>query len=175
MAIKVGDKVTLVADSQYKYQQGTKKYGEVKAVDGNWASVNWADGMGNYDYPLKDLRLKEKKDIKPDMEFVRTKNITVGNLERELTVVVVVIDKKVRAGYSVKLPEDKAKEGLSRHIATGRAMSDRTNLVDMEMGKGMDKKYILEAIANELISNVERGTLIIKGIRGKKTQAAAEA
>lgn len=100
------------------------------------------------------------------MNLVKTKEVILNETKREITIVVVVENGVVKSGYSVRLPEDKANEKLAEKIATGRAVKERTNLTpDTELGKGLDKKYILHAIADNLFLKIERGVLKIKGVK----------
>lgn len=50
-------------------------------------------------------------------------------------------------------------------IARGRALNERTNLVDMEVGKGMGEKYIMYAIAESIIRKIKFGSIKIKGVK----------
>ncbi len=100
------------------------------------------------------------------MNLVKTKEVTLNETKREITIVVVVENGVVKSGYSVKLPEDKENAELAEKIATGRALKEKTNLTpDTELGKGLDKKYILHAIADNLFLKIERGVLKIKGVK----------
>lgn len=101
------------------------------------------------------------------MQITKTQPLKINGVKRIVTIAVVVgFDCKVNTGYSVCLPEDVFKEKLSIDIAVGRALKPKTNLTpDMEVGKGMDKKYILYAIAEDALKRIEKGTLVIKGIR----------
>ena len=100
------------------------------------------------------------------MNLVKTKEVTLNETKREITIVVVVENGVVKSGYSVKLPEDKENAELAEKIATGRASKEKTNLTpDTELGKGLDKKYILHAIADNLFLKIERGVLKIKGVK----------
>ncbi len=100
------------------------------------------------------------------MNLVKTKEVTLNETKREITIVVVVENGVVKSGYSVKLPEDKADAKLAEKIATGRAIKEKTNLTpNTELGKGLDKKYILHAIADNLFLKIERGVLKIKGVK----------
>lgn len=89
-------------------------------------------------------------------------------MQREVTVAVVAIEGVLKAGYSVRMFEDKKIEGLSEKIALGRAMKEKTNLIDMELGRGMDKKYILYSVADSILVQIERGIIPIKGIKPSK-------
>ena len=100
-----------------------------------------------------------------DMKVVKTTSVKIGEVDREVTIVVAVCNGNVRTGYSVRMPNDKPIEGLGEKIALGRAMNDRTNLTsDMVMGIGMDKKYILYAIAENWLKVISKGG-IVKGIK----------
>lgn len=112
------------------------------------------------------FKVKNKKtNTEKVMQIIKEQQVKVNGKSRKLTIVVAIVDDEVRAGYSVKLPSCKKNPELAKTIALGRAMSDRTNLVDMEVGEGMDKKFILYAIAEHLIKRIEGGSLKIKGIR----------
>lgn len=100
-----------------------------------------------------------------NMKVNKTRTVEIKGKQRDLTVAVILQDNIVYAGYSVRMPEDKKIEGLSEKIAEGRALKAKTNLVDMQMGKGMDKKYILYAIANQLITEIVEGKTEIKGVK----------
>jgi len=101
----------------------------------------------------------------PSMTVTKTKTVTIQGHTRDLTIAVCIVAGKIRTGYSVRDPNDEPNEELAKKIATGRAMSDRTNLTDMVVGKGMDKKFILYAVADWIISGFERGVHQIKGIK----------
>lgn len=106
-----------------------------------------------------------------DMEVVKSKEVLIKGQKRNVTVAVVVAGGKVRTGYSVCMPDDKFSKDLGAKIAKGRAMSDKTNLTpDMVMGVGMDKKYILYAIADNTIGKLERGVIEVKGIKDVKVE-----
>lgn len=111
------------------------------------------------------LLYPSKKLIQNNMQVVKTEKLNIGGTEREVTIVVAVCNGNVRTGYSVRMPNDKPIEGLGEKIALGRAMNDRTNLTfDMVMGIGMDKKYILYAIAEHWLKVISKGG-IVKGIK----------
>lgn len=119
-----------------------------------WAKIN----RGEYSHtPSSEISMK----------ITKTEKIKVkGKHEREVTIAVVVSEGQVRAGYSVRLLGDKKVKNISETIAVGRAMKDKTNLIDdMVMGIGMDKKYILYAIAESILKRIERGSLEIVGVR----------
>lgn len=145
---------------------------------GKIASIHFYRGAGNNIYEAKEFLTQQKtvstaplepKTIK-DMKVVKTKNVSIQGQARALTIAVLVVKGYVRAGYSIKMPADKEVEGLSEKIAEGRALTDRTNLLDMTMGIGMDKKYILHAIADNLIQEIEEGKIVIKGVKAPKTK-----
>lgn len=100
------------------------------------------------------------------MKANKTEKLKVNGKNRDITVAgVITEDGELRVGYSVRLPSDKKYEELALKIATGRAMSDKTNLVDMTVGIGMDKKYIIYAVLEHVLRQIGRGTIAIKGIK----------
>lgn len=112
----------------------------------------------------EDKVVEEIKKI--DMKVIKTKEITINNVTRKVTIAVVVEENVVKTGYAVCLPEDEFKDELADRIATGRALKEKTNLTpDMELGKGMGEKYILYAIADNIFKSIEKGYLVIKGIK----------
>lgn len=103
------------------------------------------------------------------MSVTKTKTLVVNDVTREITITVLTTDDnpyKVRAGYSVKVPEDMDDPKLSKAISIGRAINDRTNLTDMYLGEGMqNKKYILFAIMDQIFREIQSGVIKIKGIK----------
>lgn len=112
---------------------------------------------------IEESRL-DLKTIK-NMKITEKRVLEVNGVVREITLTILNEGLKLRAGYSVRMPNDEPIEGLSEKIAEGRALSDKTNLVDMELGKGMVKKYILRAVLESLFKQVERGVIQIKGVK----------
>ena len=105
-----------------------------------------------------------------NLKAVVTKEMTFSGEKRTLTVVTIVEDGVVKTGYAVCLPEDKFDEALAEKIATGRARKEKTNLTDgMVMGIGMDKKYIVYAIAENILNAIGKGRMV-KGIRPQKKE-----
>lgn len=115
---------------------------------------------------IKNINKKQEK-VMSNLKVVKSQVLNVKGQEREVTIVVVIKDNdSVGAGYSVKVPEDKANPELAEKIAFGRAMNLKTNLTpEMVMGLGMSRKYILYAIAENLLKRIEAGTIQIKGIK----------
>ena len=104
------------------------------------------------------------------MSITKTETVLIGKKKREITITVLTEENnpfKLRAGYSVRNPEDKkSNPELGKQISIGRAMSDKTNMVDMYIGEGMqNKKYILYAIAEQLFRELSSGTRKIKGVK----------
>ena len=101
-----------------------------------------------------------------NLSITKTQTVQIGKKKREITITVLSDLGKVRAGYSVRNPEDKkSNPELAKQISKGRAMSDKTNLVDMDLGRNMDKKYILYSIAEQLFREIESGKIQIKGVK----------
>ena len=108
----------------------------------------------------------KEQNIMKNLSVTKTQTVQIGKKKREITITVLSDLGKVRAGYSVRNPEDKkSNPELAKQISTGRAMSDKTNLVDMNLGRNMDKKYILYAIAEQLFREIESGKIQIKGVK----------
>lgn len=104
------------------------------------------------------------------MNYFKTKEI----LNREITVVVSVSEEgctQVYSGYSVRNPDDKPNKELAKKIALGRAFK-KTLTPDLAITKSMKHKYILAAIAEKLLSDIERGNIEIKGIKKEKKDEA---
>lgn len=100
--------------------------------------------------------------VKP-LEIYKTKEI----LNRKITVCVFVNgNSAVTAGYSVTHPDDEFKKDIAEIISKGRAMKPKTNVLSpMTLGEGMDKKYILYALADKVFRDIENGLITIKGIK----------
>ena len=116
---------------------------------------------------LNDTQQETKEqNIMKNLSITKTQTVQIGKKKREITITVLSDLGKVRAGYSVRNPEDKkSNPELAKQISTGRAMSDKTNLVDMNLGRNMDKKYILYSIAEQLFREIESGKIQIKGVK----------
>lgn len=108
----------------------------------------------------------KEQNIMKNLSVTKTQTVQIGKKKREITITVLSDLGKVRAGYSVRNPEDKkSNPELAKQISKGRAMSDKTNLVDMDLGRNMDKKYILYSIAEQLFREIESGKIQIKGVK----------
>ena len=108
----------------------------------------------------------KEQNIMKNLSITKTQTVQIGEKKREITITVLSDLGKVRAGYSVRNPEDeKSNPELAKQISKGRAMSDKTNLVDMNLGRNMDKKYILYSIAEQLFREIESGKIQIKGVK----------
>ena len=116
---------------------------------------------------LNDTQQETKEQITmKNLSITKTQSVQIGEKKREITITVLSDLGKVRAGYSVRNPEDKkSNPELAKQISTGRAMSDKTNLADMNLGRNMDKKYILYSIAEQLFREIESGKIQIKGVK----------
>lgn len=108
--------------------------------------------------------IKENQD-KKDMKVVKSKTLTINGQERDVTIVVLLQDGQLYGGYSVRVPEDKQNDILAEKIATGRALKESTNLLDMEVGQGMYRKFILYAVADYLLGKIQKGVINIKGVK----------
>ena len=137
------EKVYYLTQYPHHYKKLTKEQAYMHAYGGSITSV---------------------KTIKP-MKAVKQVTTKIKGVERDLTVVAIINNGQVRVGYAVRNPEDEKNDELSEKIATGRALADRTNLADMTVGIGMDKKYILYAIVEHFVRQIERGSIEVKGIK----------
>ena len=122
--------------------------------------------FGSYEAGVQKLSNSKNNKIMQTLSVTKTETVQIGKKKREITITVLVDNGRVRAGYSVRNPEDKkTNPELAKQISTGRALSDKTNLVDMTIGVGMDRKYILYAIAEQLFREIGSGKIQIKGIK----------
>ena len=105
--------------------------------------------FSSYEAGVQKLSNSKNNKIMQTLSVTKTETVQIGKKRREITITVLVDSGKVRAGYSVRNPEDeKTNPELAKQISTGRALSDKTNLVDMVMGIGMDRKYIYMLLLN---------------------------
>ena len=163
------------------------QYNGVRNLSGNnQKCVYFEDSDGSYGWDCLDtyfqnidecevvsfeeyFKRKKTKNLPPNIKnlsITKTQSVQIGEKKREITITVLSDLGKVRAGYSVRNPEDKkSNPELAKQISTGRAMSDKTNMVDMNLGRNMDKKYILYAIAEQLFREIESGKIQIKGVK----------
>lgn len=142
--------------------------GEIEKVRTRSVKVRFPDG-NSFWYPINQnvVRQKVSQVIQNNMVVTKTKALKVKGKDRDITVAV-ILDRnsgEIKGGYSVRMSEDKANDELGNKIAIGRANSPRTNLLEMQCGEGMDKKFILYAIADNILGKIERGVIDIKGVR----------
>ena len=117
-------------------------------------------------FKRKKAEITKQQPNMKNLSITKTQTVQINKKKREITITVLSDLGKVRAGYSVRNPEDKkSNPELAKQISTGRAMSDKTNLVDMDLGRNMDKKYILYSIAEQLFREIESGKIQIKGVK----------
>lgn len=144
-----------VSEKYYLFGSNSLHYG----VDNN------SQGLVNSQLSFEELcALIDIKSQKENM-ISKTRLISIGDTQREITLTVLVKDGKVRAGYAVRYPEDEGNDDIAKTISKGRALSDRTNLLDMTITESMNQKYILYAIVDQLYKDIERGNIVIKGIK----------
>lgn len=103
--------------------------------------------------------------MKKVTQVIKTKTVKVSGVERDVTAAVLIVDGLLRGGYAVRLPDDSADAEIAATIAKGRALNNKTNVLEMQVGFGMDKKFILHAIADNIINRIEWGEIVIKGIK----------
>ena len=159
--ISQGDtiRVTKFVNDQFgisMYDQQRKQVGYLSNYRDNWTHATpYEIAAYNKEYGIIQKNLKAVKQV----------TTKIKGVERDLTVVAIINNGQVRVGYAVRNPEDEKNDELSEKIATGRALADRTNLADMTVGIGMDKKYILYAIVEHFVRQIERGSIEVKGIK----------
>lgn len=119
----------------------------------------------SFGFPTNPFSKNISKPKFKDVQITKTEKIKINGKSRNVTIVVLNEGKKVKAGYSIRMPQDKANDELGDKIALGRAKNERTNLVDMELGKGLDRKFIMYAIAEDLLKQIERGVIKVKGVK----------
>lgn len=173
---KVGDRVKNVSitwDSSMCYNCGDY---DIKGMVGKIIEVGFANSFKGAAYKVKwesgkycgknDSQLElvsEGKTNKPQtkeqstMIYFKTKEL----LNRSITVCVVVDGDKVNTGYAVRRLDDAENVELGKRISFGRANNSKTNLTITD---SLTEKYILSAIANKVLSDIENGTIVIKGI-----------
>ena len=119
----------------------------------------------NVNIPMEQSTPKEDKEVKQLTIF---KKYELPTVKRTVTICITIDQTIVKAGYAVLAPDDKYNEELAQKISFGRAVNDRTNMVEMKCGFGMDKKYIVYAIADNLAKQIDNGKIVIKGIKEDK-------
>lgn len=112
------------------------------------------------------LKYNSKQEIMKDLKYFQTKTLRVNDKQRDITVAVYLKDEKLYGGYAVRNPIDKEFDTeKAKLIATGRSMNSRTNLLKDESVGTLTHRYILKAIAENLLREIEIGNILIKGIR----------
>jgi len=120
-----------------------------------------------------DGNMKQNKETKKsictpkfkEIKITKRKIITINGKKRMVTIAVLNQDKLLKAGYSVCMPREIDNEALGNKIALGRANSPKTNLLNMELGKGLDRKFIFYTIAEDLFKKIELGVIKINGVK----------
>lgn len=107
-----------------------------------------------------------KQEIMKYLKYFQTKTLIVNGITRDITIAVHLEGDKLYGGYAVRNPIDtEFNKDKAKLIATGRAMNERTNLLKDESVGSLNHRYILKAIAENLLREIELGNIIIKGIR----------
>lgn len=118
---------------------------------------------------LKDninLTKQETKVTMKDLKYFQTSILRVNGNKRDITVAVYLRNGCLYGGYAVRNPIDKEFDtDKAKLIATGRAMNERTNILKGESVGSLAHRYILKAIAENLLREIEIGNILIKGIR----------
>lgn len=98
-----------------------------------------------------------------------TATVTREMLGRTITVTVITMGTELFAGYSVCSPMDKFDADKAKDISTGRAMKRTTNLLQGDTIGSMRGKHLNRAIAFDILNKIEKGKIVIKGIRDANT------
>jgi len=121
----------------------------------NTNSIDWTDTQ------FELIKQKESQN-NIQMKYFKTKEI----LSRSITVCVTVDGSNVNTGYAVRRMDDEPNVELAKRISLGRANNTKTNLTTgLTITDSLTEKYILAAIANKVLADIENGTIVIKGIR----------
>lgn len=101
-----------------------------------------------------------------EMSVVKKSDNETTTVPRSITVCVTVDGSNVNTGYAVRRMDDEPNVELAKRISFGRANNTKTNLTKgMLITPQLTEKYILAAIANKVLADIENGTIVIKGIR----------
>ena len=106
------------------------------------------------------------QEIMKYLKYFQTKTLRVNGVERDITVAIHTEGDKLYGGYAVRNPVDtEFNKDKAKLIATGRAMNERTNLLKGESVGSLNHRYILKAIAENLLREIKIRNILIKGIR----------
>ena len=151
-----------------------EKFGYATITSDEFLKLNQKETI-NDKVETKDM--KEQTELAQPVEKLqkayRTRVISVNGVERNATVAVVrnTVTGVISAGYAIVHPDDipkvKDNKELSRNIAVARALKDKTNLCkdDNLVITGDVERYILLSIADDVLKRIEKGKILIKGIR----------
>lgn len=110
---------------------------------------------------LKDNQVNQNK-----MKYYLTDTVIINGVERDVTISVFLEDTQLYAGYSVRNPIDENFDlEKAKLISKGRAFNNRTNLMKGESVGTLAHRYILKAIAENLLREISSGKIVIKGVR----------
>lgn len=164
---KIGDRVRCVASTTGDYVGAGWRYGNEFNIDRiTHNNIAWDidENRGGVYFHALELATENKSITNNNiqMKYFKTKEI----LNRSITVCVVVEGDKVNTGYNIRFLTDVEDPERTKTISYGRAMKEKTNLTTgLTITKGLTEKYILAAIANKVLADIENGTIVIKGIR----------
>lgn len=114
---------------------------------------------------LPSQKKTQQKQMKP-LKYFTTQTLNIAGHQRDVTIAVLWDIGTLHAGYAVRNPIDTVvNRELAKTIAIGRALSERTNLLNGENLGTMSHRYILKAIAESLIRAIEAGHIKIKGVK----------
>lgn len=135
-----------------------------------WLSIRSCDFSVFYKTKTTQTKAIQMKTTK----YFTTKTINVGSLERDITIAVFCDGVNLFGGYAVRNPIDVLPTNLDelanfvskrKTIAEGRAFNPKTNMLKGKTVGSLNERYILKAIADNLLREIETGKIIIKGIR----------
>lgn len=158
-------------DSQYLYAYGYKN--DSSRISRDFSnSVTYFIEHENKEVTLEDLQKLNNKTSqtmkttsqKP-VKLTRTRTISVGGQERDITITSLFDGDQVRTGYAVRNTMDEPNKELAVDISTGRAMSNKTNMTPNLVILNEHDRYLLYAVVDNMFNEIKRGKVEIKGIK----------
>ena len=112
---------------------------------------------------MGDKQSKNNKQMTKMVKLSRTKELEINGKKRDITITALYDGDQIKAGYAVRNVGDSPNRELAVDISTGRALKEKTNLVDMRLS-GSKERYILYAVVDNLFKEIKRGKIEIKGV-----------
>ena len=112
----------------------------------------------------KLLKLNPKhNNVKHESYFKKV--ISLNGKERAVTIATIVSHSNIVAvGYSVKHPNDKENEGISKIISKGRALEPKTSLLRETLPEKFIDKRVLNGVAEMVLNKISKGEIKLKGV-----------